>query len=109
MSFEIILQRQLVGNQYLQTEIPGFRLSREKEQLCFSTMSSRPVILAISESVRFFLAHTQAREFYVNDLKWTSEQFDEVNWDSLNMAFLLKKKNMYTLWLAKQASSFCSL
>jgi hypothetical protein len=60
----------------------------------------------ISEAVRFHLAKTQAREFYCNKLKWTSEKFDEVDWDSLHVA-LNKKKNMYTLWLAKQASSFC--
>jgi hypothetical protein len=60
----------------------------------------------ISESVRFFLARTQAREFYINELKWTSEQFEEVDWDSLHLT-LKKKKNMYSLWLAKQASTFC--
>lgn len=60
----------------------------------------------ISEAVRFHLAKTQAREFYCNELKWTSEKFDEIDWDSLHAA-LSKKKNMYTLWLAKQASSFC--
>jgi hypothetical protein len=60
----------------------------------------------ISEAMRFHVAKTQAREFYTNELKWMSEQFDEVDWESLNSA-LNKKKNMYTLWLAKQASTFC--
>lgn len=60
----------------------------------------------ISEAMRFHLARTQACEFYVNDLKWTSEQFKEVDWASLNSS-LAKKKNIYTLWLAKQASTFC--
>jgi len=60
----------------------------------------------ISEPIRFFLARTQARNFYVNDLKWSGESFDEVDWDALNLT-LSKKNKMFTLWLAKQASSFC--
>jgi hypothetical protein len=39
-------------------------------------------------------------------MKWTSEQFEAVDWDLLNDA-LDKKKNMNSRWLAKQASGFC--
>jgi hypothetical protein len=60
----------------------------------------------ISEPMRFFLARTQAREFYINELKWSSDSFDEVDWDALNLT-LAKKNRMFSLWLAKQASSFC--
>jgi hypothetical protein len=60
----------------------------------------------ISEPARFFLARTQARLFYVNELKWTGEQFDEVDWEAINLT-LAKKKLMFSLWLSKQASSFC--
>jgi hypothetical protein len=60
----------------------------------------------ISDPMRFFLARKQAKDFYVSELKWTSESFDEVDWDALNIT-LAKKNMMYTLWLAKQASSFC--
>jgi len=56
--------------------------------------------------MRFFLARTQAKAFYVSELKWTSESFDEVDWDALNLT-LAKKNIMFSLWLSKQASSFC--
>jgi hypothetical protein len=35
-----------------------------------------------------------------------SESFDEVDWDALNLT-LAKKHIMFSLWLSKQASSFC--
>lgn len=60
----------------------------------------------ISKPMRFFLGRQVARDFYVKELKWTPEQFDEVDWDSLDRT-LEKKKQMYSLWLAKQASKFC--
>jgi hypothetical protein len=56
--------------------------------------------------MRFILGRRAAKEFYMRELKWTSEQFEEVDWDSLDKT-LEKKKIMYSLWLSKQASKFC--
>jgi hypothetical protein len=60
-----------------------------------------------TEPLRVFLARKQAKDFYVSELKWSIDSFDEVDWEALN--FTLANKNMmFTLvWLAKQASSFC--
>jgi hypothetical protein len=60
----------------------------------------------ISEATRYAIGKVQARLFYVNELGWTAERFDRVDWDALN-ATLSKKDLMYTLWLTKQATKFC--
>jgi hypothetical protein len=60
----------------------------------------------ISKPMRYILGRRDAKEYYVKVMKWTSEQFEAVDWNSLNDT-LDKKKNMYSLWLAKQASGFC--
>lgn len=60
----------------------------------------------ISGTARFFLSRRVARSFYIEELKWSADQFDAVDWDALNVT-LQKKNQMYTLWLAKQASKFC--
>jgi hypothetical protein len=61
----------------------------------------------ISEVTRYAIGKVQARSFYINELGWTAERFDSVDWDALN-ATLSKKDLMYTLWLTKQATKFCS-
>jgi hypothetical protein len=60
----------------------------------------------ISGATRYAIGKVQARLFYVNELGWTAERFDSVDWDALN-ATLSKKDLMYTLWLTKQATKFC--
>jgi hypothetical protein len=38
--------------------------------------------------------------------RWTREQFEEANWENLNLA-LKNKADMYKIWRSKQASGFC--
>jgi hypothetical protein len=62
----------------------------------------------IWEPVRYFLSKANARKFYIEELGWTSEQFEAVDWDALHWT-ISKKKLMYSLWLSKQASKFCGI
>ena len=43
----------------------------------------------------------EAREFLINKMQWSIEQFDEVDWDCLNDA-MANKADMYKVWLSKQ-------
>jgi hypothetical protein len=52
------------------------------------------------------LSKANARKFYIEELGWTSDQFEAVDWDALHWT-ISKKKLMYSLWLSKQASKFC--
>jgi hypothetical protein len=56
----------------------------------------------ISEAIQYAIGKVQARSFFINELGWTAERFDSVDWDLLN-ATLSKKE----LWLTKQATKFC--
>jgi hypothetical protein len=62
----------------------------------------------ISDPARYFISKANAQKFYIEELGWTSEQFEAVDWDALHWT-LSKKKLMYSLWLSKQASKFCEL
>jgi hypothetical protein len=40
--------------------------------------------------------------------KWTSKQFEEVDWEHLNAA-MKNKATMYKIWRSKQTSGFCGM
>jgi hypothetical protein len=40
--------------------------------------------------------------------KWTSEQFEEVGWEHLDLA-MKNKANMYKIWQSKQNPGFCGM
>ena len=48
----------------------------------------------------------KAKEFLINECKWTSEQFDEVDWNMLDVT-LEKKPDGYKMWLSKQHTGVC--
>ena len=60
----------------------------------------------IAETVRFAKGMEDARNFLVKQQRWSDEQFDEVDWVSLNLA-LKNKADGYKTWLSKQHSGFC--
>jgi hypothetical protein len=48
----------------------------------------------ICEPVRYFLSKANARKFYIEELGWTSEQFEAVDWDALH--WTCRKRNSCT-------------
>jgi hypothetical protein len=80
-------------------DISRLTLPRERAAIFLSNVKQTS---DISKPMRYILGRRDAKEYYVQIMKWTSEQFEAVDWNSLNDT--LDKKN---LWLAKQASGFC--
>ena len=60
----------------------------------------------LSKAIRFETGREKAKEFLINECKWSKEQFEEVDWDMLD-ATLEKKPDMYKMWLSKQHTGFC--
>ena len=54
----------------------------------------------LSRAIRLEAGREKAREFLINECKWTSEQFDEIDWYMLG-ATLEKKPDGYKMWLSK--------
>ena len=48
----------------------------------------------LNRAIRLEASGEKAKEFLINECKWSSEQFDEVNWDMLDAA--LEKSQMAT-------------
>ena len=59
-------------------------------------------------AIRLEASREKAKEFLINECKWSSEQFDEVDWDLLD-ATLEKKPDGYKMWLSKQHIGFCGI
>ena len=60
----------------------------------------------LSRAVRLETSREKAKEFLINECKWSAEQFDEVDWELLD-ATLDKKPDGYKIWLSKQHTGFC--
>jgi len=62
----------------------------------------------VSGPIRFHTSKEVARRYLGNRKKnpWINEQFDEVDWEHLDLA-LKSKPNMYKIWRSKQNSGFC--
>ena len=58
-------------------------------------------------SIRYSCGMTQAGHFLTTEMGWSSQQFDTVDWDSLN-GCLQSKPEGFRTWLAKQHSNFCA-
>ena len=56
--------------------------------------------------MRYSKGKRQAREFLTRQKKWTTEQFDEVDWDRLTET-MENKPDMYKVWLSKQHTGHC--
>jgi hypothetical protein len=56
----------------------------------------------------FKKARKRPRKYLGNKKKnpWSNEQFDEVDWEHLDLV-LKNKPDMYKIWRSKQNSSFC--
>jgi succinate dehydrogenase flavin-adding protein (antitoxin of CptAB toxin-antitoxin module) len=63
----------------------------------------------ISGPLRFHASKAVARKYHINQWKrgkWTQEQFEEVDWEHLDLALKSKADN-YKIWPSKQTSGFC--
>jgi len=62
----------------------------------------------ISPHLRFHASKAVARRYLASRPwnKWTTERFDAVDWEHLDMA-LKNKTDMYRIWRSKQHSGFC--
>jgi hypothetical protein len=63
----------------------------------------------ISGPLCFHASKAVARKYHIHQWKkgkWTHEQFDEVDWEHLDLALKSKADN-YKIWRSKQTSSFC--
>ena len=62
----------------------------------------------ISHPIRFHASKEVARNYLGNRKKnpWPNEQFDEVDWEHLDLA-MKNKPDMYKIWRSKQNSGFC--
>ncbi len=62
----------------------------------------------VSSPIRFHASKEVARRYLGNRKKnpWPNEQFDEVDWEHLELA-LKTKPDMYKIWRSKQNSGFC--
>jgi hypothetical protein len=62
----------------------------------------------VSSSIRFHASKEEARRYLGTRKKkpWSNEQFDEVDWEHLELA-LKTKPDMYKIWRSKQNSGFC--
>jgi hypothetical protein len=63
----------------------------------------------ISGPIRFLASKTVACKYHLHQRKigkWTHEQFEEVNWEHLDLALKSKADN-YKIWQSKQTSGFC--
>jgi hypothetical protein len=64
----------------------------------------------ISSSLRFHASKSVARKYHIyqqKKSKWTTKQFEEVDWEHLDHA-LKSKPDSYKVWQSKQTSGFCS-
>ncbi len=61
----------------------------------------------VAEAMRLELGRVEAERFYVGELQWPRQTFQAVDWEARHSA-LVKKPQMYQLWLAKQSSGFCA-
>lgn len=61
----------------------------------------------ISNPLRLECSKIKAREFLCTRRGWTTRQFNEVDWASLDNA-LSSKTTGFRIWLAKQHSNFCA-
>ena len=59
-----------------------------------------------AKPIRFDLSKRFARWYLPSFEGWTTEQFDEVDWERLD-ATLEPKADMYKIWLSKQHTGFC--
>jgi hypothetical protein len=67
------------------------------------------VIGDISNPLHFHARKTVARKYHVHQRKkgkWTHEQFEEVDWEHLDLALKSKADN-YRIWQSKQTYGFC--
>ena len=55
---------------------------------------SKKLTSGLSRAIRLEATREKAKEFLINECKWSSEQFDEVDWDLLDTA--LEKNQMAT-------------
>jgi hypothetical protein len=63
----------------------------------------------ISSSLHFHTSKSVARKYNIHQQKkgkWTTEKFEEVDWEHLDHA-LKSKPNNYKVWQSKQTSGFC--
>jgi hypothetical protein len=62
----------------------------------------------VSSPIRFHASKKVARQYLGNRKKnpWPNEQFDEVDWEHLELA-MKTKPDMYKIWRSKQNSGFC--
>jgi hypothetical protein len=62
----------------------------------------------VSHSIRFHASKEVTRQYLGNRKKnsWPNEQFDEVDWEHLDLA-LKNNPDMYKIWRSKQNSGFC--
>jgi hypothetical protein len=63
----------------------------------------------ISGQLRFHASKAVALKYHIHQRKkgkWTHEQFNEVDWEHLNLALKSKADN-YKIWRSKQTSGFC--
>jgi hypothetical protein len=61
----------------------------------------------VGDNVRFEVGKQDARRFYVEELGWSGNAFDAVDWEGLDIT-LSSKPKMFHVWLCKQASGFCA-
>jgi hypothetical protein len=62
----------------------------------------------VSVPLRFHASKTVARKYLQQQKqnKWTAEQFEEVDWEYLDLA-LKNKSDSFKIWQSKQTSGFC--
>jgi hypothetical protein len=63
----------------------------------------------ISSSLCFHASKSVARKYHIHQQKkgkWTTKQFEEVDWEHLDHALKSKPSN-YKVWQSKQTSGFC--
>jgi hypothetical protein len=61
---------------------------------------------AISNPVRFHASKEIARGLLADTKEWPHDQFEEVDWEHLDLA-MTSKSNMYKIWRSKQHTDFC--
>jgi hypothetical protein len=60
----------------------------------------------VSHPVRFYASKEIARGLLAETKKWTHDQFEEVDWEHLDLA-MTSKSGMYKIWRSKQHTGFC--
>jgi hypothetical protein len=60
----------------------------------------------VSQPVQFHASKELARKLLTDTKKWPQEQFEEVDWEHLDLA-MTSKSNMYKMWRSKQHTGFC--